>query len=81
MIATGNLALRADLLHLDSAQVGVDLAHHVAYIDDTLPAVLAGHAPERAPRATAVPVPPAAHRAGSARHAPAAPPETDWWRL
>lgn len=56
VIATGNLALRAGL-HLDSAQVGVDLAHHVAYIDDTLPAVLAGRAPAPAPCAAAAPSP------------------------
>ncbi|MGW1411300.1 single-stranded DNA-binding protein [Streptomyces sp. NPDC002403] len=45
VIVTGHLALRGNRLHLDSAQVGVDLAHHVAYIDDTLPAVLTGLAP------------------------------------
>ncbi|MCX5097630.1 hypothetical protein OOK36_55340 [Streptomyces sp. NBC_00365] len=67
-----------------------NLAHHVAYVDDTLPAVLAGRAPTPAPRAAAAPVPPPAHRAGPARPAPAArpapvpvpaaAPETDWWR-
>ncbi|MEU2588253.1 single-stranded DNA-binding protein [Streptomyces avermitilis] len=84
VIATGNVALRDNVLYLDSAQVGVDLAHHVAYVDDTLPAVLAGRAPAAAPRAAATPVPPPAHRAGPARPAPAArpaaAPETDWWR-
>ncbi|BBC28722.1 Single-stranded DNA-binding protein [Streptomyces graminofaciens] len=88
VIATGNVALRDNVLHLDSAQVGVDLAHHVAYIDDTLPAVLAGRAPAPAPTAAATPEPPPAHRAGTARPAPAgrpaqvpaAAPETDWWR-
>ncbi|MFG2257281.1 hypothetical protein [Streptomyces mirabilis] len=86
VIATGNVALRDNVLYLDSAQVGVDLAHHVAYVDDTLPAVLAGRAP--APRAAAAPVPPPAHRAGPSRPAPAtrpatvpaAAPKTDWWR-
>jgi len=48
-------ALRDNQLHLDSAQVGVDLAHHVAYIDDILPAVLAGRTP--APRSAAFPRP------------------------
>ncbi|MET8453761.1 single-stranded DNA-binding protein [Streptomyces sp. NPDC005209] len=57
VIATGNVALRDNVLHLDSAQVGVDLAHHVTYIDDTLPAILAGHAPAPAPHATAAPSP------------------------
>ncbi|MER5924902.1 single-stranded DNA-binding protein [Streptomyces mirabilis] len=84
VIATGNLALRDNVLYLDSAQVGVDLSHHVAYVDDTLPAVLAGRAPAPAPRASPAP----AHRAGPARPAPAArpapvaaaAPETDWWR-
>lgn len=54
VIATGNVALRDNVLYLDSAQVGVDLAHHVAYVDDTLPAVLAGRAraPARSPRRT-----------------------------
>ncbi|MFF0132062.1 single-stranded DNA-binding protein [Streptomyces mirabilis] len=88
VIATGNVALRDNVLYLDSAQVGVDLAHHVAYVNDTLPAVLAGRAPAPAPRAAAAPVPPPAHRAGPARPAPAArpapvpaaAPETDWWR-
>jgi hypothetical protein len=80
VIATGNLALRAGLLHLDSAQVGVDLAHHVAYIDDTLPTVLAGRAPAPAPRAAAAPEP--KHRSGPARPAasPAAAPAADWWQ-
>ncbi|NEB75997.1 single-stranded DNA-binding protein [Streptomyces sp. SID14478] len=32
-------------LYVDNARVGVDLTHHVAYIDATLPAVLAGQAP------------------------------------
>ncbi|WP_326757334.1 single-stranded DNA-binding protein [Streptomyces phaeochromogenes] len=82
VIATGNVALRDNVLYLDSAQVGVDLAHHVAYVDNTLPAVLAGRTPAPAPRAAATP----AHRAGPARPAPAArpapvsAPETDWWR-
>ncbi|MER8009735.1 single-stranded DNA-binding protein [Streptomyces sp. NPDC094149] len=77
VIATGNLVLRAGLLHLDSAQVGVDLAHHVAYIDDTLPAVLAGRAPAPAPRSTAVPEPaPRAERRPAA--APAAPADDGW---
>jgi single-strand DNA-binding protein len=84
VIATGNLALRDNVLYLDSAQVGVDLAHHVAYVDDTLPAVLTGRAPAPAPRAAPVP----AHRTGPARPVPAArpapipaaAPETDWWR-
>ncbi|MET7608154.1 single-stranded DNA-binding protein [Streptomyces avermitilis] len=79
VIATGNVALRDNVLYLDSAQVGVDLAHHVAYVDDTLPAVLAGRAPAPAPRAAAAPVPPPAHRAGPAP-VPATAPETDWWR-
>ncbi|GAA0611270.1 single-stranded DNA-binding protein [Streptomyces crystallinus] len=83
VIATGNLALRAGLLHLDSAQVGVDLAHHIAYIDDTLPAVLAGHAP--APHSTSAPL----HRATPASPTPAVQPApvpapaaaapADWW--
>ncbi|MFD7283477.1 single-stranded DNA-binding protein [Streptomyces sp. NPDC059862] len=84
VIATGNLALRENLLHLDSALVGVDLAHHVAYIDDTLPAVLAGRAPAPAPRATAAPVPQPVHRAGPAHPAttsrPAPAPASDWWQ-
>ncbi|MFE9604537.1 single-stranded DNA-binding protein [Streptomyces hokutonensis] len=78
VIATGNLALRAGLLHLDAAQVGVDLAHHVAYIDDTLPAVLAGRAPAQPPRTTAAP-----EDAYRAQPGPAAPPAAvpaDWWR-
>ncbi|WP_435260401.1 single-stranded DNA-binding protein [Streptomyces sp. 1222.5] len=79
VIATGNLALRDNLLHLDSAQVGVDLAHHIAYIDDTLPAVLAGRAPAPAPRATAAPD--TAHRAAPVRPAAApAAPAADWWQ-
>ncbi|MFJ7105663.1 single stranded DNA-binding domain-containing protein [Streptomyces albogriseolus] len=86
VIATGNVALRDNVLYLDSAQVGVDLAHHVAYIDDTLPAVLAGRAPASPPRTTATPPAPAAHRARPSRPAPAArpapvpAPATDWWR-
>ncbi|MER5951183.1 single-stranded DNA-binding protein [Streptomyces sp. NPDC001904] len=51
VIATGELrvspspqASGTQLLFLDNARVGVDLSHHVAYIDATLPAVLAGHA-------------------------------------
>ncbi|MFE4629271.1 single stranded DNA-binding domain-containing protein [Streptomyces mirabilis] len=88
VIATGYVALRDNVLHLDSAQVGVDLAHHVAYINDTLPAVLAGRAPAPAPRAAAPPAPPSPHLAGPARGTPAArpapvpaaAPETDWWR-
>ncbi|MGI5414163.1 single-stranded DNA-binding protein [Streptomyces chartreusis] len=76
VIATGDLALRDNRLHLDSAQVGVDLTHHVAYVDDTLPAVLAGRAPAR-PRATAR----EPHRAAPARPAAApAAPATDWWQ-
>ncbi|MEU0949856.1 single-stranded DNA-binding protein [Streptomyces canus] len=75
VIATGNLALRENLLHLDSAQVGVDLAHHVAYIDDTLPAVLAGRTPS--PRATA---PEPARSPVPHRPAAAAAPATDWWQ-
>jgi single-strand DNA-binding protein len=78
VIATGNLALRDNLLHLDAAQVGVDLAHHVAYIDDTLPAVLAGRAPAPAARATAAPEP-----AARAERRPAAAPTAapaDWWQ-
>ncbi|NUK21654.1 single-stranded DNA-binding protein [Streptomyces lunaelactis] len=81
VIATGNLALRDNTLHLDSAQVGVDLAHHVAYIDDTLPAVLAGRASAPAPRAASTPQP--AHRArptAAARPVPAAAPDNDWWQ-
>ncbi|MGW0770736.1 single-stranded DNA-binding protein [Streptomyces sp. NPDC002676] len=79
VIATGHLALRAGLLHLDSAQVGVDLAHHVAYIDDTLPAVLAGRAPAPAPRAAAAPEP--APRAEPRPAAvPAAAPADHWWQ-
>ncbi|WP_369383291.1 single-stranded DNA-binding protein [Streptomyces sp. cg36] len=83
VIATGSLALRANVLHLDAAQVGVDLAYHVAYIDDTLPAVLAGHAPD--PRTAPAPSP----RADPARPtpavrqapvpAPAAAARADWW--
>ncbi|MFG2691633.1 single-stranded DNA-binding protein [Streptomyces sp. NPDC048405] len=86
VIATGNVALRDNVLYLDSAQVGVDLAHHVAYIDDTLPAVLAGRAPASTPRPTAAPQAPAAHRARPSRPAPPARPApvpaaaTDWWR-
>ncbi|MGW1193680.1 single-stranded DNA-binding protein [Streptomyces sp. NPDC002559] len=72
VIVTGRLALRGDLLHLDSAHVGVDLAHHVAYIDDTLPSVLAGRAPAR--RANAADQP-AAHPSGPARRAPG----HQWW--
>ncbi|WP_406436463.1 single-stranded DNA-binding protein [Streptomyces sp. NBC_01613] len=79
VIATGNLALRDNVLHLDSAQVGVDLAHHVAYIDDTLPAVLAGRAPAPAPRAAATPEPaPRAEPRPAA--APAASPADGWWQ-
>ncbi|MFE6020782.1 single-stranded DNA-binding protein [Streptomyces sp. NPDC056441] len=63
VIVTGHLTIRDNLLYLDSAQVGVDLAHHVAYIDDTLPAVLAGPA-----RPTT-----------AARPAPAAASDADWW--
>ncbi|MEU7967334.1 single-stranded DNA-binding protein [Streptomyces sp. NPDC049097] len=74
VIATGNTALRDNQLHLDSAQVGVDLAHHVAYIDDTLPAVLAGRTP--APRSAAFPE--AAQRAEPSR--PVAAAAADWWR-
>ncbi|MEU2502735.1 MULTISPECIES: single-stranded DNA-binding protein [Streptomyces] len=86
VIATGNVALRDNVLYLDSAQVGVDLAHHVAYIDDTLPAVLAGRAPASTPRPTAAPQAPAAHRARPSRPAPPArsapvpAAATDWWR-
>ncbi|MER7692440.1 single-stranded DNA-binding protein [Streptomyces sp. NPDC097610] len=88
VIVTGNLALRDNVLYLDSAQVGVDLAHHVAYIDDTLPAVLAGRAPVQAQRVPTAPVPQpaAAHPGGrarpttTARPAPAAAPGSDWWR-
>ncbi|MDV9174237.1 single-stranded DNA-binding protein, partial [Streptomyces sp. W16] len=79
VIATGNLALRDNLLHLDSAQVGLDLAHHIAYIDDTLPAVLAGRSPALAPRAAAASEP--VHRAGPRPAAtPAAAPAADWWQ-
>lgn len=77
VIATGNLALRAGL-HLDSAQVGVDLAHHVAYIDDTLPAVLAGRAPAPAPCAAAA-LEPAPRAEGRQAATPAAAP-ADWWQ-
>ncbi|MFE2533672.1 single-stranded DNA-binding protein [Streptomyces sp. NPDC059371] len=79
VIVTGNVSLRDNLLHLDSAQVGIDLAHHVAYIDDTLPDVLAGRAPAPASRATSVPD--TAHRAAPVRptSAPAAP-AADWWQ-
>ncbi|MFF6969320.1 single-stranded DNA-binding protein [Streptomyces anthocyanicus] len=86
VIATGNVALRDNMLYLDSAQVGVDLAHHVAYIDETLPAILAGRAPAPAPRAAAAPQAPAPHRArpsrptSAARPAPVPDAETDWWR-
>jgi single-strand DNA-binding protein len=89
VIATGYVAVRDSRLHLDSAQVGVDLAHHVAYIDDTLPAVLAGRAPVSARPASAGPAPwPAgAPCAGAAQTAEggrpasvvAASPEDDWW--
>ncbi|WP_043687505.1 single stranded DNA-binding domain-containing protein [Streptomyces xylophagus] len=78
VIATGNLALRAGLLHLDAAQVGVDLAHHITYIDDTLPAVLAGRAPAQPPRTTTT-TPEGAHRAHPRPAAPPAAP-ADWWR-
>ncbi|MEU6610304.1 single-stranded DNA-binding protein [Streptomyces shenzhenensis] len=78
VIATGNLALRDNRLHLDTAQVGVDLAHHVAYIDDTLPSVLAGRAPAPAARATTAPEPaPRAERRPAA--APTAAPAS-WWQ-
>ncbi|MGW1107925.1 single-stranded DNA-binding protein [Streptomyces sp. NPDC002540] len=77
VIVTGHLTLRDNSLHLDSAQVGVDLAHHVAYIDDTLPAVLAGRFPTR--HATTAPQP-AAHRSGStSRPAPTTAPDSHWW--
>ncbi|MFI7406928.1 single-stranded DNA-binding protein [Streptomyces sp. NPDC049541] len=61
VIATGNLALRAGLLHLDSAQVGVDLAHHVAYIDDN---------PARRPRRTCARPGTACGRGGPRARAP-----------
>ncbi|MGY1583932.1 single-stranded DNA-binding protein [Streptomyces sp. MN13] len=86
VIATGNVALRDNVLYLDSAQVGVDLARHVAYIDETLPTILAGRAPTPAPRAAAAPQAPAPHRARPSRPASAARPApvpaaaTDWWR-
>ncbi|MEU9919480.1 single-stranded DNA-binding protein [Streptomyces sp. NPDC051001] len=80
VIATGNLALRAGLLHLDCAQIGVDLAHHVAYIDDTLPAVLSGRAsvPAPVPPSSAAPGP--SHRAGPRPAATPAPRAADWWQ-
>ncbi|MFJ9121347.1 single-stranded DNA-binding protein [Streptomyces sp. NPDC102394] len=77
VIATGNLALRTGLLHLDSAQVGVDLAHHVAYIDDTLPAVLAGPAPAPAPTQRAAAAPKLVPGA-EGRQAAALPPRRSW---
>ncbi|MGI5397056.1 hypothetical protein [Streptomyces sp. CA-251251] len=86
VIATGTVALRDNVLYLDSAQVGVDLAHHVAYIDETLPAVLAGRAPASAPRPTATPQAPTTHRARPSRPTPPVRPApvpaaaTDWWR-
>ncbi|MEW1648422.1 single-stranded DNA-binding protein [Streptomyces sp. NPDC091219] len=78
VIATGNLALRDNRLHLDSAQVGVDLAHHIAYIDETLPGVLAGRSPSQPPRTTAT-----TEDAYRAQPSPAAPPAAapaHWWR-
>ncbi|MER5200050.1 single-stranded DNA-binding protein [Streptomyces sp. NPDC002755] len=90
VIATGNLALRNSTLYLDSAQVGIDLAHHVTYTDDTLPAVLAGRTFVPAPpsRTTAALIPPPAHcaepaQSGSAARSagpPAAAPAREWWR-
>lgn len=79
VIVAGNLALRTGQLHLDAAQVGVDLAHHVTYIDDTLPAVLAGRACAPAPRAAAAPEP-APHAEGHQAATPAAAPGDDWWQ-
>lgn len=80
VIATGNLALRAGLLHLDSAQIGVDLAHHVAYIDDALPAVLSGRAPVPAPVPPSSATPGSSRRAGLRPGAAPAAPAGDWWQ-
>ncbi|MGW2618499.1 single-stranded DNA-binding protein [Streptomyces sp. NPDC001500] len=84
VIVTGNMALRGNVLHLDSAQVGVDLAHHIAYIDDTLPTVLAGRNPTPAQHANTAPqkrADLAYPRAESAPvTSPAASPVNDWWR-
>jgi single-strand DNA-binding protein len=88
VIVTGHLALRDNLLRLDSAQVGVDLAHHVAYIDDTLPAVLAGHAPAATRHTTTVtnrrstPASSGAQprRTPSAPPVPAVAPHNEWWQ-
>ncbi|MFE1856272.1 hypothetical protein [Streptomyces sp. NPDC059489] len=74
VIATRSLALRGNQLHLDSAQVGVGLAHHVAYIDDSLPAVIAG----RAPAQPAAAGPKAAHR--DEPSLPAASTAAEWWQ-
>ncbi|MFF8717542.1 single-stranded DNA-binding protein [Streptomyces sp. NPDC015184] len=73
VIVTGHLALRGNLLHLDSAHVGVDLAQHAVYIDDTLPAVLAGRSPATH---TSVADRPATHHGEPRRPAPGAP---LWW--
>ncbi|MFD7205914.1 single-stranded DNA-binding protein [Streptomyces sp. NPDC059893] len=55
VIATGSLRVLPSphrsgeqQIYLDNARVGVDLSQHVAYIDETLPAVLAGHATAQA---------------------------------
>ncbi|MEV6796521.1 single-stranded DNA-binding protein [Streptomyces sp. NPDC051320] len=42
VIVTGMLDIRDGLLYLDADRVGIDLTEHVAYIDATLPDVLAG---------------------------------------
>ncbi|WP_338704372.1 single-stranded DNA-binding protein (plasmid) [Streptomyces sp. Q6] len=55
VMATGDLRITPSphapgqqQLYLDHARVGIDLTHHVAYIDATLPGVLAGQPPARA---------------------------------
>jgi len=58
VIATGHLTLRGDGLHLATTRVGIDLEAHVAYIDATLPAILAGTAPAPAPATSAPPTRP-----------------------
>ncbi|MFJ3714095.1 single-stranded DNA-binding protein [Streptomyces sp. NPDC090053] len=42
VIVTGVLDIRDDVLYLDADRVGIDLAEHVAYVDATLPDILAG---------------------------------------
>ncbi|NUK26915.1 single-stranded DNA-binding protein, partial [Streptomyces lunaelactis] len=77
VIVTGQLTACDAQLHLNVTRVGVDLDAHIAYIDATLPAVLAGKGPRNVRAALKRPNPdePAADPARK----PAATPPVPYW--